>query len=189
MIEIRRARPSDLPGIRRLTLETAAYSIPEGRDIPNQVVVERAGQPLEGLADALRRPRDVAVVVATEGEELVGFLILEFNHLEETTGEKQSYIYNLVVDPRHWGIYLGQRLVLEAARLTHRRGYRYMTARVSACNERTLLPALKMGFEIERYQLVMACGPEGPQPMTGRAPEERAYALSRLRRKVASHEK
>ncbi len=181
---VRRAQSSDLPFISRLTLETCDQSIPEGRDILNEVVRARAGQQLESeLEDMLRRKREVAVLVATESDEPVGFLILELNLVEETTGERQTHIYNMAVRSDFLGKRVDRVLVKEAAQITHRRGCRYMTGRITASNERALQAALRQGFEIERHQVVMACGPEGPTSMPGRPEQERGHRTSRLQRR------
>lgn len=182
MIEIRPARLGDLPHIKRLTLEMAPLGIPAQRDISNEEVQSKALPFLDDLERMLFRRREAAVLVAVEGERVVGFLILEFNHVEETTGEKQSFIYNMAVDSDYWGKYVGHKLVWEAARVSHQHGFRYMTSRVTASNERALLSAVKLGFEIERYQLTLACGPEGREKMPGRPMTERGHAVSRMLR-------
>ena len=184
MIEIRRARRGDLEFILEQSLEAVVYGIPEGRDIPNEVVVETARKNLEELESWLMRKGEFAILVAEDKQKgcLAGFLILEFNKVEESTGEAQSFIYNLVVASDYFGRYVGHNLVRAAAKLSYERGYRYMTSKVTATNERTLLSALKLGFEIERYQLTMACGPEGPAKLPGRPMHQRGHAISRLLR-------
>jgi hypothetical protein len=54
-----------------------------------------------------------------------------------------------------------------------------MIGEVSAHNDRTYLQALRLGFELERLQIVMACSEEGPETMPGRPDEEKHYAQSR----------
>ena len=187
MIVVRRARLTDLPVVRKLTLETVAYGIPEGRDIPNKTVQENARNYLKDLERLVHRKKEAAFLVAVDETRVVGFLILEFNHVEDSTGEPQSYIYNLAVDPDYWGRYVVHQLVREAARVSHQHGFRYMTSKISASNRRTVVQALRLGFQIERYQMTMACSSEGIAEMPGRLPEEKAHALSRqLRRRRQS---
>lgn len=192
MIQVRRARSGDLDFICQLTLDTLDQGISELRDIPNERVRELAAENVAGYGDMMRRRRDYAFIVAHQQEDLAGFLILEFRYIEETTGEVQTLIYNMAVAPAYLGKRVDRLLVAEAARITHKRGCKYMTARITGSNERALLAALRQGFEIERYQITMACGPEGPLPMPGRPPGQRGHATSRLmrqrqRRKVASN--
>lgn len=181
-IPIRRARLGDAAFIRELSLDAVAYGIPEGRDIANEAVVAPAREGLKNLEDWIVRKRDFAILVAEDEGKPVGFLILEFHYVEESTGEIQSHIYNLSVLPSYFGRWVGHELVREAARITHQRGYRYMTSKVTASNERALLSAIKLGFQIERYQLTMACGPAGIERMPGRPMSERGHAVSRLLR-------
>jgi len=186
MIEIRPATLQDVPTIKRLTLECADLGIPDNRDIPNETVRASAEQFLGDLDRLIYRRRQAAVLVAVDrakADAVVGFLILEFNQIEETTGESQSFIYNMAVEPAYFGKYVGHKLVWEAAKISHQHGFRYMTSRVTASNERALLSAIKLGFEIERYQLTLACGPEGRARMPGRPMSERGHAVSRLLRK------
>ena len=183
MIVVRRARMFDLPFLRRLTLETVTFGIPEGRDIPNAEVKKNVVPYLDDLEVMLHRKQDVAVLVAVDDEREdrpVGFLILEFNHVEHSTGEPQSFIANLAVEPDYWGKYVGSHMVREAAKVSGQKGYRYMTSQISASNRRTVMQALWLGFEIERFQMTMACTPEGNVKMPGRPLQERAHALSRL---------
>lgn len=182
MIAIRRAGLRDQEFIRQLTVDQIAQGVPESRDIPNETVIEMARQGLAELDQWIVRKRDFAILIADDSEtdKSVGFLILEFNHIEEATGEKQTYIFNMAVQADYWGKYVGHQMVAEAARISNQRGYRYMTSKVSASNERALLSAIKLGFEIERYQLTMACGPEGPVRMPGRPMAARGHAVSRL---------
>ena len=182
MIHIRRAQLADCEYIRRLSLEMVGQGIPEGRDVPGQTVVDTCKEGLQDLEKWIFSKRECAILVALENDERLGFIIVEFQHVEESTGEKQSYIFNLAVESKAWGKYVGHQLVREAAKVSHQRGYRYMTSKVTASNERALLSAIKLGFEIERYQLTMACGPEGPARMPGRPMAERSHAISRLLR-------
>lgn len=181
MLKVRRARKDDLEFVSKLTLDTVDQGISTTRDIPNDVVVARARENLGILSEMLGRRRDFSILIA-EAEEPVGFLILEFRNVEETTGEKQTLIFNMAVRPEYLGKRVDRLLVAEAARLSHQRGYRFMTARITASNERALFAALRQGFEIERYQVTMGCGPDGPEPLPGRSREERAHDLSRVKR-------
>ena len=186
MIVIRTATLADVPFIRRLTLEAAPLSVPEGRDIPNRVVVERTAKEMDDIDLLVTRETQFVTLVAVDSDRddlRVGFLILEFAHIEPTTGESQSYIPNMAVEPAYWGKFVGHELVRAAARVTSERGFRYMTANVTASNQRSVLSCLQVGFEIERHQIVMACGPEGPLSLPGRPLAQRAHAMSRLHRK------
>ena len=186
-MNVRRARRSDLPFIRTLLADTLAESVPDVRDIPNERIEKMARTEVD-LESMLDRRRQFAFLVATEGEERSGCLILEFNQVEETTGEAQTVIYHLAVTPKYLGHRVDRKLVTEAARITHRRGVRYMVGRISASNRRALLAAMRQGFELERHQLVMACGPEGGLKMPGRPDHEKAHDVQRAARRRQKRE-
>ncbi len=179
---VRRGRRSDLPFIKELLVESLTESIPDCRDIPNQAITDRAHSEID-LEDMLSRRREFAFLVAVVGETPAGFLILELNQVEETTGEMQTLVYHFAVAPEFLGLRVDRKLVSEAAKLTHSRGCRFMIGRVSASNRRAMLSALRQGFELERVQLVMACGPDGGMPMPGRPEAERHHDVRRLAQK------
>ena len=66
--------------------------------------------------------------------------------------------------------------------VTHQQGYRFMSANVSASNERSLLSAIKLGFDVERIGLVMACDATGIAKMPGRPAVARGHAVDRAAR-------
>lgn len=188
MIEVRAARLDDVPFIRQLTIETVTMGVPEGRDIPNEAVTAHATAALQNLELLLLQKQRASVLLAvdrleTGQEKPVGFLILEFDHVEESTGEKQTFVNNIAVTPEYWGRYVAQKLLREATSLSHARGYRYMTCNISTSNQRSLQTGLRFGFQIERYQLTLATGADGPQPMPGRKAEERSHDQSRRSRR------
>ncbi len=181
-MKVRRARRSDLPFIKELLVESLTESIPDLRDIPGQAIRERAETELDVEAMLANR-REFAFLMAVDDDVPAGFLILELNQMEETTGETQTLIYHLAVAPAYLGLGVNRRLITEAAKLTHERGSRYMIGRISASNRRALLSALRQGFELERHQVVMACGPNGGESMPGRPPHERHHDIRRLAQK------
>lgn len=180
-IEIREARLEDIPWVRDLAVRSVVFGIPGGRDIPNAEVQAHVRRTLEDLEFTFRSDPSFRVLVATDAAtgERLGYLMLDLSHEEASTGERQSLIHDLAVEPAHWGRYVVHRLVRRAAQVTHAKGLRFMIGEVTADNRRTLVQALRLGFEVERHQIVMQCGPEGPLPMPGRPAEERAHDRSR----------
>lgn len=183
-IEIRRATLADAPFIRQLALASLVFGIPEDRDIAPETVAARAAESLKNLEVLVHRRRECAILVAVdtarEGHR-AGYLILEYRHVEETTGEHQAHVYDLAVEPAYMRHRVGSRLVAEAARLTHQQGYRYMSAMVTASNERALRGALSLGFEVERYKLVMTCDANGAVRKPERSAHDRLPALGDAR--------
>lgn len=178
-VKVRRARRSDLDFVTELLIESLTESIPHPRDVTGEEIRDRARTELD-LKEMLASRREYAFLIATIDTDPVGFLILELNQIEETTGEPQTLIYHLAVAPNYMGLRIDRVLINEAAKLTHSRGCRYMIGRISAGNRRALLTALRQGFELERHQVVIACGAEGKEPMPGRDPSELHHDLRRL---------
>lgn len=182
-VGVRPAKPADIPYVRRLAQQSILYTIPYGRTTANAVVQARVREALRELGSI----EDVQVLIAYEldSEALIGYLILQLNEPDDTTGDRQSYIYDLAVEESYWGSPAVKLLVQEAARCTARAGLSYMAGEISAHNERTYLQALRLGFQLERMRVVMACSEEGQAPMPERAEKERTYASSRKGRPSA----
>jgi ribosomal protein S18 acetylase RimI-like enzyme len=179
-ISVRDAGDSDLRFVRRLAQESILYTIPYGRTTPNSAVQARVR---ENLRD-LEASDDLAVLVAyrLDNEKPIGYLMLQLNELDQATGDRQSYIFDLAVDQRYWGTPAVRLLVNEAAKRTAAAGLQLMAGEISAHNQRTYLQALRLGFELERFKIVMNCSAEGPIPMPERAHDQRAYQASRKTR-------
>lgn len=144
--------------------------MPPGRAATDAEVQARAAQALEDL-EPLLFGGDLRVLVATEGqpETRLGYLILDLGHVEGSTGERQSLIHDLAVTPEHRGRGVVEGLVRRAAQLTGQQGLLYMTGEITACNRAAMTGALRLGFTIERHQVVIGCSPEGIGPMPGRS--------------------
>lgn len=182
-IEVREARLDDIPWVRDLAVRSVVFGVPVGRDIPNAEVQAHVRRTLADLEFTFRRDPAFRILVAENPDtgERLGYLMLDLAHQEASTGEPQAMIHDLAVEPRNWGRYVVHRLVRRAAQTAHERGLRYMIGEVTADNRRTLVQALRLGFVLERHQIVMQCGPEGPLPMPGRPEAERAHDRSRKR--------
>lgn len=168
----------DFAFVRDLALRSVAYGVPSSRIQPEELC-QRAG---EHLADLHQTCRDQPVValIAWEGERRVGYLILQLDERDPYSGQAQSFIYDLAVEPDRWGAYVVNRLVAEAARVTSARGARFMVGEVTRDNMRTLVQARRLGFVVERVRLGIGCTPEGRRPLERRA--ETAYDQSRKKK-------
>lgn len=180
-IGVRDASEADLRFVRRLAVESILFTIPYGRTTPNSAVQARVRENLRQLAPG----EDMAILVAyrQDNERPIGYLILQLDELDQGTGDRQSYIYDLAVEQRYWGTPAVRLLVHEAARRTAQAGLQMMAGEISAHNQRTYLQALRLGFELERFKIVMNCSPNGPVPMPRRPEEQRAYQASREKKR------
>lgn len=175
---IKRAEsPEDFAFIVDLAVRSVLYGVPSTRDVKEESIQKKAR---ESLQDLDRQP--VVPLIAWEGERRVGYLILELNQRDPFSGECQTFIYDLAVEPDRWGAYVVHRLVAEAARVTASQGERFMQGEVTRDNLRTLVQARRLGFVIERVRVGIGCGPEGRVPLERR--EETAYTASRKKKKT-----
>jgi ribosomal protein S18 acetylase RimI-like enzyme len=181
-IRVRVARTADLSWLGQLMEESSIYNIPFGRDVSHDEVRKAARQDFQ---DIIEGAKDLVILVA-ENEELerLGVILLQLNCCSTTTGEPQSQVYSLAVEPKYWGTAAPRLLVEEAARITGEHGHRYMVGQVTADNRRMKLKAERMGFELEAYEIVMACTLDGPAAMPGRAENLRAHDVSRKQRRL-----
>ena len=171
----------DIPWVRALLLDSSVYTISELRDIGNDKVRElRASKGLD-LGSLIDRT-DFVILVARQADARAGYLILQFDVVESTTNEAQAYLYDIAVEPEHWGSGAYRALMLHAIKLAAWRGYRFLSGTITASNRRSLLAAQRLGCQIERYEMVVGCSLQGPVPMPGRPEAERSHAQSRKRR-------
>lgn len=167
--------------------ESSLYNIPYGRDVSHEEVRQAARRDFQAVTEGVD---DLVILVAEdENFERLGSLLLQLHCCSPVTGEPQSQVYSLVIDPKHWGGPAPRLLVKEAAKITGLAGYRYMVGQVTADNKRMKLKAERMGFEVEGYEIVMACTLEGPAPMPGRPENLRAHDLSRRQRRLLARRK
>lgn len=181
-IRIRTARTMDLPWIRQLMVDSCVYNIPVGRDVPNAQVQQAVLRDFEAIVSGTDNL--VILVAETDHSERVGFMLLVLNQISQTTGEPQGQVYSLAIEPKYWGGPAAGKLVEEAARITGEHGHKYLVGQITADNLRMKQKSLRMGFEVEGYEIVMACTLDGPAPMPGRPESQRAHDVSRRQRKL-----
>ncbi len=176
-IDVRDATDSDLRFVRRLAQYAVLHTVPYTRATPNSAVQARAR---ENLRD-LKPDDDTLILIAyqVDNGKPIGYLILELNEIDVCTGDRQSYIFDLAVEQRYWGTPAVRHLVHEASRRTAKAGLSHMSGEITAHNQRTYLQALRLGFELERFKIVMGCSEDGPVPIEPRRESERAYQASR----------
>ena len=163
-------------------VDSCVYNIPIARDIPNAQVKEAVLRDFDGIVNGAD---DLIILVAeNEHAERMGFLLLMLNQVSQVTGEPQGQVYSLAIEPKFWGSAVASRLVQEAAKMTGEHGHRYMVGQVTADNRRMKQKSERMGFEVESYEMVVACTLEGLAPMPGRPESQRAHDVSRRQRKL-----
>ena len=155
-IIVRRGKLKDAPFVRRLAIESVIFGIPSTRKIPPELVREFTAKSLANLEMEMYQP-DFIVIVAedTDAGKPVGYLMLDLNQVEGSTGERQSLIHDLAVERPYWGKFVVDRLMAEAEIITKNKGLSYITGEISANNKRPLIySTTRLGYTIERHQIV-----------------------------------
>jgi ribosomal protein S18 acetylase RimI-like enzyme len=154
-IEVSRSNESDWPWIRRLAVQSAAHTLPATRKISSSALQARVQTSLRELA----KDPDCQVLVARDSlsQQRLGYLILLFNQVDDASGEPQCAIHDLVVEEKYRGTPAVRYLVQAATKNAAEHGFKYLVGEVTAHNRRAYLKALRLGFELERYRIVMAC--------------------------------
>lgn len=148
---VRPARPGDQLFILVLNGKVTPFTLPAGRDLDPREVASRYLDVYLGL-DIARDPR-LLVLIAETGGLPVGYLMLKLGYSDEITGERIGYIYDLAVEPEHWGRRATQRLMREAEARLHADGVALMLGDISADNPRAVKTAVKsLGYAIEGHR-------------------------------------
>ena len=152
--EVRPAQSSEWAWIRRLAVEVCEDSLPPGSRVSPQALRARVRARYSQLD-----PRDVVCLVAWHQEKQVrcGYLILQLAQTDAVTGEAQSAIYDLAVEPRFQGTAAVGALVRAAAKVTAEHGLARMQGDITVTNLKAFKKALRLGFTLQRYSLTMDC--------------------------------
>lgn len=179
-LEVREARQDDLPFVKKLALDSVLFSVPEGRDIENREVIKAAHGALERVLES--DTNLILVAAGGERERPVAYMILDTSGIDEPGEERRLFILDVCVRDDYRGSSAARLLTREAVRRSVQAGVSWLEGEVSAHNRRALLLALRLGFRVQTYRMVVACGLEGPLPMPGRPESEKHYRRNRERR-------
>lgn len=116
----------------------------------------------------------------------VGYLILNMFH-ESPYETRETYIEDMGVVSGYLGRRVPHFLVGEASRISAEEGVDFMGAHISCLNQRALLTALNIGFELESYRIVMPCTSQAREVVEGSSVAlERQSQLEKNRRVIQS---
>jgi ribosomal protein S18 acetylase RimI-like enzyme len=154
-ITVRKPCKKDIPLLKLLALESLPYGQPSRRK-PDKVLIEhRVDEIFDELVERQEHTGDIEVLVACDGDNVLGYLILLLQERDTWTGEEQAFIQDMAVDRRYWGKYITHKLINAAVKRAKEEGLLYLVGIVSGENQRALGTATKgLGFVIERCQMV-----------------------------------
>ncbi|MBS2040227.1 GNAT family N-acetyltransferase [bacterium] len=151
---IRMARAADVPALRELAELCIVSGIPASREASPEEVRAYAASAYQDMEQMLRQ-KGFVILVEEQNKEITGYLMLDFEHVEASTGEKQCFIVDLAVHPGKRGHFATHRLIKKASALARARGLKYLVGMVSSSNDRTLQLGLKgLDFQVERVQVM-----------------------------------
>jgi len=148
------AKATDAPALRELANLCIVAGIPSTREATPEQVRAYADEAYQDMEEMLRQKAFVVLVEETN-KEITGYLMLDFAHVEPSTGEKQCFIVDLAVHPSKRGHFATHRLIKKASALARARGLKYLVGMVSSSNDRTLQLGMKgLDFQVERVQVM-----------------------------------
>lgn len=177
VFDVREAGEADHGFVLRLVGESALFGIPYGRTISNAEIRVAA----EAQVRQLLKNASVKILVACRrlSTELLGYLILDLSPEGGPGQRRQGLILDVSVLSEYRGTSVVRCLIQEARVLAKQADLSGIAGTVSSHNRRAYLRALRLGFEVESYQLVMACSADGPVTMPVRRGSEKLYAVER----------
>jgi len=155
-IKIRRGKLGDALFVRRLAIESVKFTVPSTRRIPLELVRKYTAESLADLEFAIYSP-DFSLIIAEDLDikKPIGYLMLDLNQIESSTGEKQSVIHDLAIKREYWGKFVVDMLMAEAENITQKKKLLYIIGEITADNKRPLIYATRrLGYIVERYQIV-----------------------------------
>ncbi|MCD4782549.1 MAG: GNAT family N-acetyltransferase [Candidatus Eremiobacteraeota bacterium] len=155
-IKIRKGRLKDIPFVRKLAVKSVIYGIPGTRRISPAMVQKFTWHSLADLEFTIYSP-DFALIIAEDLDigKPIGYLMLDLNQVEKSTGEPQSLIHDLAVEKEYWGKFVVDRLMSRAEEITSEKGLIYIVGEISASNRRPLIYATRrLKYKIERHQII-----------------------------------
>lgn len=162
--QVRRATARDQLFVMVLNSRVSPVTLPAGRDLDPEEVAARYLDVYLAL-DLEGNPCLEGLIAEKDGLP-VGYLLLKTGYTDEITGESLAYIYDLAIDPEHWGRRATQRIMREAETRMHARGVRILLGDISASNPRALKTAIhSLGYTLEQQRWARRLGQDSsPRP-------------------------
>jgi ribosomal protein S18 acetylase RimI-like enzyme len=153
-ITIREATETDLPLVRKCTVETGWKVLSENER--KQLDKEKWTKQILGVFEQLSKRETHRIFVAEdESHTFLGYLwIGEGSNM--MSGLKHGYIYDVLVNEEFRGKGIGRMLVEKAQSYCREKGYSRILLMVSVSNETAIRLYDKMGFKAEQTYMAKA---------------------------------
>jgi len=145
---IREARKTDMPLIRKFTVETGWKSIPETqrRRLDRKKWSKHMAEVFENLS---KRESSKIFVAEDESQAFLGYLFVGESG-DTMTGENYGFVYDIFVEEKSRGKGIGKILMEKAESYCRKNGYSRISLMVSTYNEPAIRLYTRMGFKREQ---------------------------------------
>ena len=158
-IEILRASADDVDEIIELGSEMAKCSRSPFRPVDEEKIIADRRADLQSLYTLINNKDFGAFVARDHRGRLIGHVLVKTGLIDFLTGEEQAWIFDISVQPKHWGSGISKKLLHVAEVFARERGIRYMGLTVTVANRRALCFYQHAGYQEERYQMVKIMEP------------------------------
>lgn len=158
-IEIYRAVPEDVDEIIELASEMAKCSRSPFRPVDEAKIIADRRADLQTLYTLIHNKDFGAFVARDHRGRLIGHVLVKTGLIDFLTGEEQAWIFDIAVQPKHWGSGISKKLLHTAEVFARERGIRYMGLTVTVSNRRALCFYQHAGYQEERFQMVKIMEP------------------------------
>lgn len=158
-IEISRASAEDVDEIIDLASEMAKCSRSPFRPVDEEKIIADRRTDLQSLYTLINNKDFGAFVARDHRGRLIGHVLVKTGLIDFLTGEEQAWIFDISVQPKHWGSGISKKLLHMAEIFARERGIRYMGLTVTVANRRALCFYQHAGYQEERYQMVKIMEP------------------------------
>jgi len=145
---LREAKKTDMPLIRKFTVETGWKSIPETlrRHLDRKKWSKHMVEVFENLS---KRESSKIFVAEDESQAFLGYLSVGEGG-DMMTGENHGFIYDIFVEEKSRGKGIGKILMEKAESYCREKGYSRISLMVSTYNEPAIRLYTRMGFKTEQ---------------------------------------
>ncbi len=150
-VVLRNVKKSDLPLIRKFTVETGWYGIT--KEEQSRLDKEEWSKHMEEVFEKAAKQKGSEIYVAEdENHAFLGYLFVGESY-NIMTGQTYGFIYDIFVKEEFRGKGIGKTLMEKAETHCREKGYQRLALMVSAANEHAISLYRKMGLKPEQIYM------------------------------------
>jgi hypothetical protein len=155
-IHVRLGNHEDIHAIKTLAIERCKVNIPPTRNVSEEEVKRNIESTFSLWAKTTPNIPFLKILILEDKETktFLGYLLLLLNQIEPATGEKQAFILDGAIVSKYEGKKLWIPLMEKAEEIAREHHHRYIVGMITVTNKTSLLLSQRLGYKIERYQVV-----------------------------------